>query len=135
LLRELEIGQVRSGVVKNIAEFGAFVDLGGIDGLLHITDMSWDRVHHPSALLKIDQEIEVSVLNIDRDKEKIALGLKLTSFGIRHGFRFSIDEFHPAGGAASITTTAVQGFTAVIFQSDHQALTAGDVKLTDAFYL
>ncbi len=76
LLSTLEVGQVRKGTVKNIADFGAFVDLGGIDGLLHITDMSWDRISHPSELLKIDDEIEVKVLNIDREKEKIALGLK-----------------------------------------------------------
>jgi small subunit ribosomal protein S1 len=76
LLRELEIGQIRKGVVKNIAEFGAFVDLGGIDGLLHIIDMSWGRIGHPSEMLSIDQEIEVMILNIDREKEKIALGLK-----------------------------------------------------------
>jgi small subunit ribosomal protein S1 len=63
-------------VVKNIADFGAFVDLGGIDGLLHITDMSWGRVNHPSEIVRIDDEIEVKVLNIDHDKEKIALGLK-----------------------------------------------------------
>ena len=61
---------------KNIADFGAFIDLGGIDGLLHITDMSWGRINHPSDILKIDQEIEVKVLQIDREKEKIALGLK-----------------------------------------------------------
>ena len=76
LLRELEVGQVRTGVVKNIAEFGAFVDLGGIDGLLHITDMSHGRIGHPSELVSIDQEIEVMILNIDYEKEKIALGMK-----------------------------------------------------------
>ncbi len=76
LLRDIEVGQVRRGLVKNIADFGAFVDLGGIDGLLHITDMSWDRVGHPSELLKIDDEIDIKVLSVDRDKEKIALGLK-----------------------------------------------------------
>jgi small subunit ribosomal protein S1 len=76
LLAELEVGQVRKGVVKNIADFGAFVDLGGIDGLLHITDMSWGRIGHPSEMVAIDQEIEVMILHIDRDKEKIALGLK-----------------------------------------------------------
>jgi small subunit ribosomal protein S1 len=76
LLSQLEVGQVRKGMVKNVADFGAFVDLGGIDGLLHITDMSWDRVGHPSEILKIDQEVQVKVLNIDREKEKIALGLK-----------------------------------------------------------
>lgn len=76
LLRNIEVGQVRRGVVKNIAEFGAFVDLGGIDGLLHITDMSWDRIGHPSELLRIDDEIEIKVLSVDKDKEKVALGLK-----------------------------------------------------------
>jgi small subunit ribosomal protein S1 len=75
-LDSLEIGQVRKGTVKNIADFGAFIDLGGIDGLLHITDMSWGRINHPSEILKNDQEIEVKVLSIDKDKEKIALGLK-----------------------------------------------------------
>jgi len=76
LMAEIEVGQVRKGLVKNIADFGVFVDLGGIDGLLHITDMSWDRVEHPSQVLKIDTEVEVKILNIDREKEKIALGLK-----------------------------------------------------------
>jgi small subunit ribosomal protein S1 len=76
LLSEIEVGQIRQGLVKNIADFGAFIDLGGIDGLLHITDMSWDRVGHPSEILRIDEEIEIKVLTIDRDKEKIALGLK-----------------------------------------------------------
>jgi small subunit ribosomal protein S1 len=72
----LKVGEVRKGTVKNIADFGAFIDLGGIDGLLHITDMSWGRIGHPSEMVKIDQEIEVKVLSIDQGKEKIALGLK-----------------------------------------------------------
>ncbi len=76
LLETLQEGQIIIGTVKNIADFGAFVDLGGIDGLLHITDMSWSRVNHPSEMLKLGQKIEVKVLNIDREKEKIALGLK-----------------------------------------------------------
>jgi small subunit ribosomal protein S1 len=79
LLETLEVGQLRKGVVKNIADFGAFVDLGGIDGLLHITDMSWGRIGHPSEMVSIDQEIEVQILHIDREKEKIALGLKQKS--------------------------------------------------------
>ncbi len=79
LLKTLEIGQLRTGVVKNIADFGAFVDLGGIDGLLHITDMSWGRIAHPSEMVKIDDEIEVKILHIDYEKEKIALGLKQKS--------------------------------------------------------
>ncbi|MEZ6027057.1 MAG: 30S ribosomal protein S1 [Planctomycetota bacterium] len=76
LLDEIKAGQIRVGVVKNIADFGAFVDLGGIDGLLHITDMSWSRLTHPSDLLKIDDEIEVMVLRVDQERERIALGLK-----------------------------------------------------------
>ena len=76
LLAEISEGQVRKGTVKNIADFGAFVDLGGIDGLLHITDMSWGRINHPSEMVRIDDEIEVKILNIDREREKIALGLK-----------------------------------------------------------
>lgn len=76
LMQELENGQIRKGIVKNIADFGAFVDLGGIDGLLHITDMAWERISHPTEMVSIDQEIEVKVLHIDREKQKIALGLK-----------------------------------------------------------
>jgi small subunit ribosomal protein S1 len=76
LLSEIQPGQVRTGVVKNIAEFGAFVDLGGIDGLLHITDMSWGRISNPHEVVHIDQQIEVYILNVDKDREKIALSLK-----------------------------------------------------------
>jgi small subunit ribosomal protein S1 len=79
LLTDLQIGQLRKGTVKNIADFGAFVDLGGIDGLLHITDMSWGRISHPTEMVRIDDVIEVVVLNIDYEKEKIALGLKQKS--------------------------------------------------------
>jgi small subunit ribosomal protein S1 len=76
VLAEIEPGQLRKGVVKNIAEFGAFVDLGGIDGLLHITDMAWHRVANPNDVVHINQEIEVVILKVDKEKEKIALGLK-----------------------------------------------------------
>ena len=76
LLAEIVEGQVRKGIVKNIADFGVFVDLGGIDGLLHITDMSWSRINHPSELVSLDEEIEVKVLRIDKERERIALGLK-----------------------------------------------------------
>jgi small subunit ribosomal protein S1 len=79
LLEEIAVNQVRKGTVKNIADFGAFVDLGGIDGLLHITDMSWGRINHPSDMLKIDDLVEVMVLHVDKDREKIALGLKQKS--------------------------------------------------------
>jgi small subunit ribosomal protein S1 len=76
LLAELEVGQVRKGVVKNIADFGVFVDMGGLDGLLHITDMSWGRINHPSEMVKNEQDIEVMILSIDNEKGKVALGLK-----------------------------------------------------------
>ena len=79
LLGEIEKDQIRKGTVKNIADFGAFVDLGGIDGLLHITDMSWGRINHPSDMVHIDDVIEVMVLHVDKDREKIALGLKQKS--------------------------------------------------------
>ena len=76
ILAEIEAGEVRKGVVKNIADFGVFVDLGGLDGLLHITDMSWGRVSHPSEMLAIGDEIEVKVMDVDKELERISLGLK-----------------------------------------------------------
>ena len=76
IIQELEKGQVRKGTVKNITDFGAFVDLGGIDGLLHLTDMSWGRISHPSELVTIGEDIEVKVLDIDLERERISLGLK-----------------------------------------------------------
>ena len=98
LLAELNEGELRKGVVKNIADFGAFVDLGGIDGLLHITDMSWERIGHPSEMVSIDQEIEVMILKIDHEKEKIALGMKQKSANPWEG----IEERYPVN-------TKVQG--------------------------
>ncbi|QSH40351.1 30S ribosomal protein S1 [Lentisphaerota bacterium ZTH] len=79
LLKEMAVGQVRKGLVKNITDFGAFIDLGGVDGLLHITDMSWGRISHPSELLEIGQEVEVMILDIDYDKERVSLGYKQKS--------------------------------------------------------
>lgn len=76
LKKELEVGQVRKGVVKNITDFGAFIDLGGMDGLLHITDMSWGRIGHPSELCQIGDELEIKILDIDWERERISLGLK-----------------------------------------------------------
>src|SRR5919109_4245306 len=76
LMKELQKDQVRRGIVKNITDFGAFIDLGGVDGLLHITDMSWGRISHPSEMVKIGQEVEVKILDIDWERERISLGLK-----------------------------------------------------------
>src|SRR5256884_4376665 len=75
-MKELQVGQTRKGIVKNITDFGAFIDLGGVDGLLHITDMSYGRVSHPSEMVHIGQEVEVKVLDIDWERERISLGLK-----------------------------------------------------------
>ena len=76
ILTDIEVGQIRKGVVKNIADFGVFVDLGGLDGLLHISDLSWGRISHPSEIVKLDQEIECIVIGVDKANEKISLGLK-----------------------------------------------------------
>ena len=76
LVKELLVGQVREGIVKNITDFGAFIDLGGLDGLLHITDMSWGRVGHPSEVVDIASTVDVKVLDIDWSRERISLGLK-----------------------------------------------------------
>ena len=76
LLAEMEVGQTRKGVIKNITDFGAFIDLGGVDGLLHITDMSWGRIAHPSELFEVGQEVEVVILDIDTQKERVSLGYK-----------------------------------------------------------
>jgi len=104
LIKDLEDDQVRIGIVKNITDFGAFVDLGGIDGLLHITDMSWGRVRHPSHLFSIGDEIEVKILKFDRERERISLGYKqLQPFpwdGVME--RYPIDAI-AVGKVASIT--------------------------------
>jgi len=79
LLTEMVPGDVRKGTVKNITDFGAFIDLNGLDGLLHITDMTWGRLSHPSELLRVGQELDVVVLDINREKERVSLGLKQKS--------------------------------------------------------
>ncbi|WP_455366776.1 S1 RNA-binding domain-containing protein, partial [Kaarinaea lacus] len=76
LIENLEEGQVVKGIVKNLTDYGAFIDLGGIDGLLHITDMSWKRIKHPSEIVNVGDEIDVKVLKFDREKTRVSLGLK-----------------------------------------------------------
>jgi len=76
LLESVAPGQTRRGVVKNITDYGAFIDLDGLDGLLHITDMSWGRISHPSQMVKQGEEVEVMIIEVDRDKERVSLGLK-----------------------------------------------------------
>jgi len=79
LLESIQPGQVRKGIVKNITDFGAFIDLDGMDGLLHITDMSWGRISHPSEMVKQGEEIQVMIIEVNREKERVSLGLKQTT--------------------------------------------------------
>lgn len=79
LLDEIKPGDIRRGAVKNITDYGAFIDLDGLDGLLHITDMSWGRISHPSEMLKVGEEVEVMIVEVDRDRERVSLGLKQTT--------------------------------------------------------
>ena len=105
LLASLQKGEVRKGKVKNITDFGAFIDLDGIDGLLHITDMSWGRIKHPSEMLKVGQELDVMVLDVDKEKERISLGLKQTTDNPWD----TAQERYPVGGRVS---GKVRNFTA-----------------------
>jgi len=114
LLKTLEVGQIRTGIVKNIADFGAFVDLGGIDGLLHITDMSWGRINHPSEMVSIDQEIEVQILHIDYEKEKIALGLKQKTASPWE----DVEEKYPVGSTVRGTVVNVMSYGAFVKLED-----------------
>ncbi|MCB1123253.1 MAG: 30S ribosomal protein S1, partial [Verrucomicrobiae bacterium] len=94
LLAEVQPGDIRRGVVKNITDYGAFIDLDGLDGLLHITDMSWGRISHPSEMLKISEEIDVMIIEVDREKERVSLGLKQTTSNPWD----DIEKRYPVGG-------------------------------------
>ena len=93
LISSLEEGSVIKGIVKNITDYGAFLDLGGVDGLLHITDMAWKRVRHPSELINIGDEIDVKVLKFDKEKTRVSLGLKQ----LNEDPWFEISKAHPEG--------------------------------------
>ncbi|XAL99925.1 30S ribosomal protein S1 [Phycisphaeraceae bacterium D3-23] len=114
LLEKVNVGDITTGTVKNIADFGAFVDLGGIDGLLHITDMSWGRVNHPSDVVKIDEKIEVKILNIDYEKEKIALGLKQKDSSPWE----DIEAKYPANTRVKGTVTNIMSYGAFVKLED-----------------
>ena len=79
IMSKLEVGQVLEGTVKNITSYGVFIDLGGIDGLVHITDLSWGRVNHPEEIVTLDEKINVVILEFDDEKKRIQLGLKQLS--------------------------------------------------------
>ena len=110
LMEEIAVGQMRKGAVKNITDFGAFVDLGGIDGLLHITDMSWGRISHPSEMVAIDDELEVMILNIDRERERISLGLKQKEASPWEG----IDQKYPVGSKVRGQVVNVMSYGAFV---------------------
>ncbi len=93
LISNLEEGSIVKGIVKNITDYGAFLDLGGVDGLLHITDMAWKRVRHPSELISIGDEIDVKVLKFDKEKTRVSLGLKQ----LNEDPWFEISKAHPEG--------------------------------------
>ena len=110
IFSEIEVGQLRKGIVKNIADFGVFVDLGGVDGLIHITDMSWGQINHPSEMVELGQEIEAVVLSVDKEKEKIALGLKQKTPSPWEG----IEERYPVGSRVKGTVTNIVPYGAFV---------------------
>lgn len=109
-LKTLEEGQVVEGVVKNLTDYGAFIDLGGIDGLLHITDMSWGRVTHPSDILAVGDTINVKVLKFDREKERVSLGLKQTA----PDPWLSVADKYPAGAKVSGKVVSLTDYGAFV---------------------
>ena len=110
LLSELEAGQERDGVVKNITDFGAFVDLGGIDGLLHLTDLTWGRVSHPSEVVAIGDKLKVKILDFDKEKERISLGLKqLTPYPWE-----GVEERYPIGAKVRGKVVSITDYGAFV---------------------
>ncbi|MFA5554047.1 MAG: 30S ribosomal protein S1 [Phycisphaerae bacterium] len=106
ILNEIEQGQLRKGIVKNIADFGVFVDLGGLDGLLHISDLSWGRISHPSEVVELDQEIECYVIGVDKANEKISLGLKQKTQSPWE----SVEQKYPMGSRVKGTVVNVMNY-------------------------
>ena len=110
LLQELEVGQTREGQVKNITDFGAFIDLGGVDGLLHITDMSWGRVSHPSELVALGDKIQVKILDLDFDNGRISLGHKqLTPYPWENA-----EEKYPVGSKVRGKVVSITNYGAFV---------------------
>lgn len=110
LLTEIEPGQVRKGIIKNITDFGVFIDLGGVDGLLHITDMSWGRISHPSELVQLGQEIDVKILDFDKSNNRISLGLKqLTPYPWE-----KVEEKYPVGSRIRGRVVSITDYGAFI---------------------
>ncbi len=110
LLNEIEVGQVRQGVVKNVTDFGVFIDMGGVDGLLHITDMSWGRVRHPSEMVNLGENIDVKVLDFDERTTRISLGLKqMTPYPWEN-----IEEKYPIGKKVTGRVVSITDYGAFV---------------------
>ncbi len=110
LLEEIEVGQVRKGMVKNVTDFGVFIDLGGVDGLLHITDMSWGRIRHPSELVTLGESIDVKILDYDEETSRISLGLKqLTPYPWEN-----IEEKYPVGKKVTGRVVSITDYGAFV---------------------
>ena len=110
ILQTLEVGQIREGAVKNITDFGAFIDLGGLDGLLHITDISWGRIGHPSEVLSIGDDVQVKVLNYDEERERISLGMKQLT---PHPWE-NIEEKYPVGDRVDGKVVSITDYGAFV---------------------
>ncbi len=110
VLQELEPGQIKEGVVKNITDFGAFIEINGVDGLLHITDMSWGRVSHPSQILSIGDTVKVIILDVDRENERLRLGLKQ----MKPNPWENIEERYPIGSKAKGKVVNIMDYGAFI---------------------
>ncbi|MFC2088117.1 30S ribosomal protein S1 [Calditrichota bacterium] len=110
ILETIDRGQVRKGTVKNITDFGVFIDLGGVDGLLHITDLSWGRVNHPSEVVNLDEEIEVVILDFNENKDRISLGRKQL---IKHPWE-NIEEKYPIGNVVEGKVVSITDYGAFI---------------------
>ncbi|MHC4363596.1 MAG: 30S ribosomal protein S1, partial [Planctomycetota bacterium] len=106
IMAEIEVGQRRKGVVKNISDFGVFVDLGGVDGLLHISDLSWGRISHPSEVVRLDEEIECVVIGVDKEDEKISLGLKQKTPSPWE----NVENRYPLGGRVRGTVVSIMNY-------------------------
>ena len=125
LLESIQPGQVRMGVVKTIADFGAFIDLDGVDGLLHITDMSWSKINHPSDLLKLGQEIDVMVLEVNREKERVSLGIKQTQ---KNAAKELLDGIYPRQLRRGIVTNILESGAFIDLGGLHGFLPASEMS-------
>ena len=130
LLEQLEEGAILKGVVKNLTDYGAFLDLGGIDGLLHITDMAWKRVRHPSEVVNVGDELEVRVLRFDRERNRVSLGLKQ----IQPEYDFIILDCPPSLGLLTVNAITASDFFMVTVSPEYLGF-EGLLSLMDAVAL